>query len=316
MKSFHRGNTLFLTTWVLLGCLAFFSQGCSTLSKVTHRFTSLGTKGSLQDLKKKVGVMPLVNMTEYKEALDLGPLESCINERLVSSCTGIIITAREKAGASFLADPPKKASGTMDTMAMALIAREEGFNLILRPILTKVHHEKPTSWWNWLIKDEDLITMTIRMEIYDTHTGAEIFHDNFMEEQDITKVETKELPVPQIMALPDFEVMSSKLAKTMANKISNNIDAFPWKGFLVASDGKTGFLSCGSSLGLKKGQELSLSKDLEVLTGYDGNQYILPGPVVDTVKVVELGPNQAKVVSTSENTLVKGDVVQALASPK
>jgi hypothetical protein len=319
MKVFRPGNTLLLSICILLGGFALMSQGCSSLSRVARELNPLGSgsRESSPGLKKKVGLMPLLNLTDSKEGVDVVPLESLMTEKLSAACEGsILVSARETASPSFLTDPPEKPSGAVDNLALAMKAREEGFTHIVRPVLSKVHHEKLSSWWDWVSKEEDLLMVGVRVEIFDAHSGTKTFHDNFLEEREIRAVPEKKLTVPQIMALPDFEKMTAKLAKTMAKKISGELNAFPWKGFIVSTDGKAGVLSSGSRAGIQAGQEFSLSKDKDVMTGYDHNQYIIPGPVVDTVKVVEVNENQAKVVSVSGNPVEKGAVLQVQGSSK
>jgi hypothetical protein len=319
MKAFRSGKPLLLFLCVLYGCFALVFSGCASLSRVASDLNPLGrsSKVSSPGLKKKVGLMPLLNLTDWKEGVDVAPLESLIMENLTAACEdAILVSARETTSPSFLTDPPKKPSGAVNNMALALKAREEGFTQIVLPVLSKVHHEKLSSWWDWMTREEDLLMISVRVEIYDTHSATKIFHDNFLTEKEIRSVPEKKLTVPQIMALPQFEKMTAKLSKTVAQKISGELNAFPWKGFIVSTDGKTGVLSSGSKVGIQAGQEFSLSKDKNILTGYDHNQYIIPGPVVDTVKVIEVNENQAKVISVSGNPVEKGSVLQAQASSK
>ena len=309
MKSVYR-RSLGLSFFLIIG---FCLYGCAVLPGVVRKLNPLDdTPVSGASFKKKVGIMPMVNLTEYQEPLAMEPFESEITGMLISSCSSArFIQSTDMSDPSFLSDPPKTPSGSINGLELALKARQLGFNQIVMPVLVDIHHEKKSSWLNWLRDDKDLLWLSVKIEVYDTYTGAKILHDTFDEERKIKQAEGEKMTVPQIMEHPDFLKMRSEISETVSKTICRELNRTPWTGFIVSVDGKNGVLSSGADVGIAAGKEFLVYKPKGVITGYGNLPYVLPGPVVDELKVTETSSDQAKVVSLSGKPLEPDMIVQA-----
>ena len=244
--------------------------------------------------------MPLINMTEYQEAAIMDPLETKLYGAMASVCTDtIFINPRGNSAPAFLADPPLSPTGLIDSLKLARQCRQVGLNMVLRASVTNISYEKEMSWYNWIVRDDDTIYLNIRIALFDTHTGTKLFHDTFMEELEIKPLDVDALTIPEIMALPGFEKLSSKIIEDIVEKICKTVLETPWKGYIVSADGSKGVLSSGSEVGIKTSDVLKVYKNNGVIRGFGGLDYIIPGPVVDQVRVTAVTKNTADIVSTS-----------------
>jgi hypothetical protein len=253
----------------------------------------------------------MINQTGHQDGILLTPLAATLFDTMIQSCGGIhFVSAGDPGGPDFLTNPPRIASGIINGLKMALLARQTGFNFILSATVTDIRYEKESSWYNWLIKDDDRLYLIIRTEIFDTHTGSKIFHDTFEEVFKMKPMAAEKLTIPEIMALKDFNKLSARMAKTMAKKICAELKAAPWKGHILSADGQKGVLSSGTEAGIKVNDVFSVYKNSGVITGFGNLQYVLPGPRVGEVRVTGVTKDRADVVSLSDVNLSPDMVVQ------
>ena len=300
--------TLFFLTF-----LSFYLVGCSSLIRSTPGLGFLDSTPEAFDpgILKKVGLMPLRNLTDYQDATVLTALESKLFNELSSSCGGtIFIRSSDKSAPAFLIHPPQTPAGLIDSMDMALKCRQLGINMVLLASVTDIHYEKETSWYNWLIRDDDTIFLNIRVELFDAHTGTKIFHDTFMEERELRPLDVQSLILPEIMALPDFEKLSTKLIEGVVKQMCQTIHSKPWRGYIVSAEGVKGVISSGSEAGIKRNDEMQVYKNNGIITGFGGIPYIIPGQKVDQVRVTAVTKNSSEIVSTTQKKLSVDFVVQ------
>ena len=306
--TFSRSIAVFLSL-----CIVFIS-GCGgptvkTMPDVGFLASTPEVPGP--ELRKKVGIMPLQNLTDYQDANLLRPLADQFIGSVKAVCPyADFIAASDSNAPSFLSAPPQTAAGIIDALALALKCRQNGFNAIITMSVTDIHYEKEMSWYNWLVKDDDTIFLNVRLEIYDTHTGSKFFHDTLIKKKEFNPLENESLTIPEIMALPYFDKMARDMAANLSVEICKTIRSTPWKGFIVVADGPKGVLSAGSAAGLKTNDILKVYKNTGIITGYGGLQYILPGPRVDQVRVTGVTKNSANIVSVSGKKLTLDNTVQ------
>jgi len=315
MKPGHLMFNLKKNTISVCGLLMvlFMVAGCSSVSNIVQKTkdVSLKFKSSDSVLKKKIGIVSFQNASGIKDDDFVRLLWAHMTESVESKCTNTIWVVPDTGEyTQFLAEPPKHPSGLIDNLSLAEKGRQIGLNGIVMPTLTNINHEKRKSGFLWFKKSRELIQLKIKIEVFDTHTGAKILYQSYMQELDIEPSEAGMISEGNMLGLPSLKDAVDKVSKTIASQICKTIASQPWKGYVISANRDNVILSSGKDIGIKTGDVFKVYDIHGTIDGREGNRYLIPGIQTDELKITSVTPDNAVGISISGKNIAVDSIVQ------
>ncbi len=190
---------------------------------------------------------------------------------------------------------PSTGTGRLDNMALAQAARLDGFQALVMASLDALVPQSEKEGMFWWRKDRFYLLACLRAEIFDPVTAAkpicvtkEIKIKIEQEDFDFFKNQDWRLPeaVQQIIV---------KQAKAVTKRIAKALDRLQWQITVTAvSDGRA-VLPAGSRAGVQTGDRMAVFGVHRVVTGVDGEAFVVPGYRKGTVEVEKVEPDYCEV---------------------
>ncbi|MEJ5359092.1 MAG: hypothetical protein WHT06_10495 [Desulfobacterales bacterium] len=227
-------------------------------------------------------------------------LQRHLEKHLETRCGGILLDAEFPR---LLVSPPRLSSGGIDGHALALLARPRGVSDVVvgTPLEPWIEEEK-TGFWLWKgIRTR--VGMGLRLEIFDVETGGKSLDERFWEETSVdlepevpgTAVPFEKIP-PAVV-----ETLQGRLFAEAARGACRALAARPWRGFVVAAEGRELTIAAGRGTGLREGQRLEVFAAGRSLVNREGQRFFLPGGRVGEARIRSVG--ELRSVAVLEETL-------------
>lgn len=282
----------------LAACLAFVS-GCTALRDAGKRVArgvneagrSVGevfSGGRPGGLRLPVAVFVLEESATAGAAEFAALLRGQLAEQLGSRCGGLLV---DRDFAQLLGMPPRLASGAVDGHAIALLSRPRGVNhvVVASPLEPWIAEEK-TGFWFWK-GSRVRVSLGLRLEVFDAETGGKSLDERFWEEA-VLEIETDypgaEIPLETIPATVTAPLRERLLAEAVRSACRHLADP-PWRGFVVAAQGRELTVSAGRGVGLREGMRLEVFASGRPLVGREGQRFLLPGAPLGRARLREVG---------------------------
>ena len=162
--------------WMLPLLVMLVITGCGIAS--SYRPASKETLRDFSgrsDYSKKVGIVALLNTSVFRGDQVPYPFMTAFLDNLESSAASTLLVVPGRAQvAPFLWNPPRLANGDLDVFTLSRLARQEGMNTVVSPVLMDIRvRSRDTGFW--IFKD---VAYSLQIQtaaaIYDAITGARL----------------------------------------------------------------------------------------------------------------------------------------------
>lgn len=250
---------------------------------------------------KKVGVVALLNNAilggqqvpvSYMRAF----LESIKTE---ASHAVLVIPGRSEAS-PFLMNPPRAANGHLNVFTLSGLARQEGMNFLVSPLLMDVRvRTRDTGFWFFKDVAYSLQVQTAAA-IYDTITGTRLALGTLIDEVDIDEYEAERIRNGETVIVDSLEEMVEEMGQSLGERMAEAINENKWLASVIALKEGSCILSAGSEVGLETGDRFAVLDGSEILTGLDGQRYVVPGVKIGEIAIDGVAPGQASGAPVSD----------------
>jgi hypothetical protein len=279
------------------------AAGCSTMSKVAQVTKDLSPIDLSGDEKiKKIGVMGFEKRVRIPFA-DFSPTaDRQMVETMSEDCSDILTVFPDSPDyPSFLRHPPRRVDGQIDALALARRGRQNGFNAVVTGGLVDIDGYREERGFLWFKDNESFIKLLMKMEAYDTRTGAK-FIDRLLARE----INTEEIGTPPTgntdIGDPVLINAVRELVSELAEGVCEALEDRPWVGYVTAVDGKRVVLSSGSAQGLAPGDVFDVFDSTGTIQGAAGERFFQIGPKTGEVTLTSVTPDRAEGVAEGHVT--------------
>lgn len=203
---------------------------------------------------------------------------------------------------------PKLASGSIDPYKLCEAGRQLGLTSILTGSVIDIiasEESRGILFWKKTVPE---ISITVRIELFETETGTKLFDENYTYKADSDKAGTELAKSGKLDAV--FLKMALKhYMSSSANSICNIVNEQKWKGFISSVSGNTVTISSGRNLGLASGTIFEVFGN-NVINGVENRKFIVPGLKIGEVKITKVFDNSSEAVVISGSALKEGYTIK------
>ena len=300
--------------WLLL-----FTVGCSSVASTVEK-TSDQIGYQTQKIVRQISpfksdLKPFLAVYRFEnKALMAGKtfqpvFQEGIIRRLENKCgTVVALPAQQIDQLSALDALPRLPSGALDNFALAQMGRRIGLNAIAVGALNNINLTKEIQGV-FSRETHYFIQVTIRLQVFDTATATKILDEIFDKEMEVDEMEYSSIQTNQKVNMAWLQDAFEQMIMKMANRLCEALFNLSWSGFVVGTEGNLIQLSSGSRVGLKPGLVLEVFDSSEIITGVNGQRYIVPGLKVGEVKVKTVFPDRSEAEPVSGDDIREGSIL-------
>lgn len=234
---------------------------------------------------------------------------SRIADHLGSRCGGLLV---DRDFGRLLGTLPRLASGAVDGHALALLSRPRGVThaVVGSPLEPRVVEEK-TGFWLWK-GSRVRVSLGLRLEVFDAETGGKSLDERFWEEAVLepeAEPQGAEIPLENIPAAV-IATLRERLLAEAGRSACRHLAETPWRGFVVAAQGRELTISSGRGVGLREGMRLEVFAPGRPLENRDGQRFLLPGARLGEARLREVGEARAVAVLEEPAAVEAGATVR------
>lgn len=262
----------------LLLLMALLVSGCGMLSsnrpedmKTIRDFSSSG-------YRKTVGVMALTNTTFFTSAQVVTPFMTAFLASVESATSDAMLVVPGQAEfPPFLWDSPRLANGALDVFTLSGLAREEGLNAVVSPVLMDIRvRTRNTGFWFFRDVAYSLQIQTAA-SIYDSITGTRLDLVILTDEVDIDEDQADIIRNGQEVEVDDLVEVAEKMGEKLGKRMGDAIDNSKWWTSVISIEDGACVIMAGSEVGIQTGDRFAVLEASGVLSGLEGQRYIVPG---------------------------------------
>lgn len=289
---------------VIIGCGLLAVTGCSAVSTVAEKAKGLSPVDlSGDDKGKKLGVMAFEN----RVALPFKDFQPTADARIAASladeCGDILVTLPgDPAYPAFLRHPPRLVNGLIDNLALTRRARQLGFNAVATGGLIDVDGYREERGFLWFKDEESFIKLLVKMEVYDTRTGAKFLDRILAHEINMEEMQSPPVSGSEDIGNPVLIQAVEEMVAELAEEICEALEDRRWVGYVTAVEGQRVTLSSGSAQGLAPGDTLEVFDSTGTISGAAGARFFQIGPKTGEVEITSVTTDRAEGVAVGHIT--------------
>jgi len=267
-------------------------------------FAEEQTEIPLGPIRKRIGVALFVNRTPFQDSRFVTLADKTITDFLRESCSDAVPVTDENPDFSEMRNKqPRRISGNIDNMTLAVQGRKSGLNAILTGEITGIKAVQEEHGYLWFKDMVFYIHVHMQISVYDTETGAKLLEEYLSGEEEIPenayyKAESGDITP----ALSIIENMIVSLSRELADKACDSIEDEPFKTYVKSADGQRITLSAGRNAGIRKGSLFSIHDSGRIMPGKEGYKYMVPGLETGRLRVDTVHENSA------EGSIAQGEI--------
>jgi hypothetical protein len=290
----------------------FLSMGCSSISNVVDKTKNLHLPFTSDQgaLRKTIGVAPFADLTNTCDRRFSKELASLVMENLASRCAGCVFVLPDHSQATlFLEDLPENVSGGTKSVLLAQMGRMAGLNGIVVMNIGGIAGDKKKSGIIGFRKVRQNVRIWVKVEVYDSNTGAKLLFDSIPVEiklgEDEAKIDGENLSASRsaMEAIPPF-------AKTIAKKICTALENEPWKAFVISAENGKAVISSGQDAGIREGDVFAVYDAEKTIDNVSGRQFRIPGKMIDEIKITSVAADRSEGISVSGREIPADTLIQ------
>ena len=262
------------------------------------------------DYQKRVGVVALTNTTIFTSAQLASPFMTAFLSSMESAASDAILVVPGKSEAPpFLWNPPRIANGDIDVFTLSALARQEGMNAVVSPLLMDIRvRTRDTGFW--FFKD---VAYSVQIQtaaaVYDTATGARLALGILTDEVDIDEDQAGIIRYGQEVQVDDLVEVAEEMGEELGERMSDAINDGKWLTAVLSIVDGACVISAGSEVGIEVGDRFTALDGSGFLIGLDGQRYTVPGPKVGEIAIRRVTPRQSFGASDSEELPPAGSIL-------
>jgi hypothetical protein len=276
-----------LVTLLLSGC------GISSPYRSVDPKTIRDFSGSSK-YRKVVGVLALSNATIFTSAQVSSPFMAAFLSSIESNASDAVLMVPGKAEVPpFLWKPPRIAKREIDAFTLSGLARQEGMNAVVSPVLMDIRLRTRNTGF-WFFKDVAYsIQIQTAASVYDAATGARLALRIMTDEVDIDEDQAGIIRSGQEVQVDELVELAEEMGEKLGEWMGDAIKASKWLSAVTSIGNSSCVIAAGSEVGIEAGDRFSVLDGSAVLTGLDGQRYIVPGPKIGEITISRVSPRQS-----------------------
>ncbi|BBO84286.1 hypothetical protein DSCO28_48520 [Desulfosarcina ovata subsp. sediminis] len=304
------GATVKIRLLALLAIAALIS-GCGIAASYRPAETKSIRDFSAHDrYHKKVGVMALTNNTFFTSGQATTPFMEAFLTSMSENAPDAQMTIPGKTDIPpFLLNPPRINKGEMDAFKLAALARQEGFNMVVSPVLMDIRVRKENTGF-WFFRDVAYhLQIQTAAAVYDSITGARLTLNLLTDEVDIDDQQAEAIKNGQEVMVEDLVEVVGEMGEELGEQMGEAINAAIWLSAIISTDDGTCLIPAGSQVGIQPGDRFSVLQGGEILTGLGDQRYIVPGLKIGEIRISQVAPRQSSATVDTDNLPPVGSIV-------
>ena len=291
MRASHGLNTilssLLALTLVVSGC-GMASSYRSAPQDTIRDFSNNGK------YVKKVGVLALFNNTTFTgDQVPALFMTTFLENVRGAASDAVLMIPGEKEVPAFLWNPPRIADGNLDVFALAGLARQEGMNALVSPMLMDIRvHSRKTGYWIFRDVEYNLQVQTAAA-IYDAITGARLALVLLDEEIEIDAYDAERIRNGEEVIADQLVEVIQEMGEELGERMGETIEESQWLTSIFAVEEGRCVIGAGSETGVEVGDSFAVLDGSGILTGPDGQRYIVPGAKIGSIVIDRVSARQS-----------------------
>lgn len=252
---------------------------------------------------KKVGVVALLNnATLGGQQIPIFYMRAFLESINAEASHAVLVIPGRDEAVPFLMNPPRTANGHLNVYSLSSLARQEGMNFLVSPLLMDVRvRTRDTGFWFFKDVAYSLQVQTAAA-IYDTITGTRLALGTLIDEVDIDEYEAQRIRNGENVIVDSLEEVVEEMGQSLGERMAEAINEGKWLASVVALSDGACVISAGSDVGVETGDRFAVLDASEMLTGMDGQRYIVPGVKIGEIAIDGVTPGQASGAPVSGGT--------------
>lgn len=279
----------------ILFVLLLLVSGCGIGS--SYRSADKKTIGDFTDsdtYRKRIGILVLTNATVFTSDQITAPFMDAFLSGLKSAAPDTkVVLPSEVENYSFLSDPPRIDNGDIEVFSLSAQARQVGMNAVVSPIIMDIRTSKKDTGF-WFFREVSyILQIQTAATAYDTVTGSRLALGILTEQIDITEQQAQLINTGKETNINNLAKVAKEMGDQLGERIGNAVKESKWMASLVSvKDGNCG-MPAGSAVGVKPGDRFSVLDASGILTGLNGQQFIVPGLKIGEITIQRVTEQQA-----------------------
>ena len=251
------------------------------------------------------------NRSYYKRVKVDAFFQEKLVEILSSVCPkALLVKPGDPGYPDFLSNIPRRDSGAINNINLALAGRLHGFNALVTGAVVDIAAYQEKSGIFWLRDTHSFIQIQILVEMFDTETGAKLLDENFIHEVEVDETDYLLIKKKKQASIPEIPESLAFVAKNIAEKICDALNAERWKSYILSKDGKRVVIPAGRKAGIRQGMVLAVYDDSKAIKGAGAEQFFLPGAKTGEIRITSVHPDKSEAVIISDTGIQVGGTVK------
>ncbi len=230
------------------------------------------------DRYAKVVALVVFDRTGIKQEELIQQLREILVKRLQKKMgKGLLVKQGDPDFPDYLEEMPTTDLGTLDNMALAQEARLDGFQALVIVSLESfvpLSEKKGMFWWR---RDRFYMLSYLMIDVFDPVTAARLLRLSEEVKVRVDQDDYDYFGTRDWMAPDSVEEALLKRANAVAKKVAKALDKFKWQVTLAAVEDDQVALPAGKRAGVAPGDRLAVFGIQRVITGVQGESFVVPG---------------------------------------
>jgi hypothetical protein len=254
--------------------------------------------------------MVLTNTTQFTSEQAATPFLAAFLSSLRSVASDAVLVVPDQTDVPpFLGNPPRLANGDLDVFTLSGLARQEGLNAIVSPVLMDIRvRTRDTGFW--FFKDVAYrLQVQTAATIYDAITGSRLALEMLTDVIDIDEDQAAVIGKGQEVLVDDLVDVAGEMGKKLGRGMGDVIQDSQWLASVVSVENGMCVLAAGSESGIEAGDRFSVLDGSRILTGVDGQRYVVPGLIIGEITIRRVASRQSYAAPESGNMPPAGSIL-------
>ena len=290
-------------------CLSLLIYGCASVSNEIKNMAEPLISVE-KHLKKKVSMASVGNISEARDSAIANGLNQLLTVSLSNCETAIVVKPENDEALKSLTTSATGEAGELDNLTLSEKGRRMGLNAIVAATIVGIQKMEKKGGFMWFEGSNDVAGINVRVDVYNTFTGAKMMHEHFKREIELSEADIPIFDSGKIMEIESFSKAMGQISKDIGKSICKVLKNEPWKGLVVSSKNGKAVLSSGEDVGINVGDKFIVYDKFNIVNGINGHRYRIPGEVTDELEITSVGPDRAEGAVLSGSTVLSGSIVQ------
>lgn len=200
-------------------------------------------------------------------------------------------------------------NAVVDVFDIADIARRKGYQgfAVVRVIDMRAYMEDTGIFW-WR-KSRHFISFVVSAELYDPFTAAKMLSTVTDEALKISPSDYQRIVANDVVSIKKLNKMIENAAEDIGEQMAECMAGQPWKTTVLGIDDGAVILAAGGRSGLIPSDRLDVYEARRVMSGLQGERFIVPGYKVGQVRVESMEGRFVRAVIEGQADIKVGDLV-------